>query len=326
VNDTWSGPDPRLAWAAWWISLGMKVFVLATDKIPAATCQPCHEQHTTPELKAACDHLLCHSFYRASNDLVVIAEMLRQLPYGRLAVATGKISNVVVLDVEAGNKLAPLNPREWGGLPTGIEVLEQWESWVGGWSLPDTLAARSSGGGLHLFYVYPSGVKIPTGGFVLPNIEVKSDGSYVGVPCGFADRVLIDTRPAVEMPEPLVPMLTTRKRVGGSGGGNGYPGAAGGSIRGVPTSEFVERGLGWHTGSRNRDCYLLACRLSNKFADEADVLTVIRQAWEATAYTSDFPWHEAQKAVRSAGQHMAAARDQEAADVAAIMHSWSDLP
>jgi hypothetical protein len=325
--DVDAGPhvrDVRLDWAAWWIAQGAQVFVLAVDdtggKVPARQCDHCREKHTTPELKEACTCLLCHGFYAATDDLARVATMYARLPDGHLAVRTGRVSNLLVLDVEPTNRLGENNPRDWGRLPAGLDVLDHWEEWVpGGWSLPTTLTARSVSGGIHLYFRYPD-VKVPTGGYVLPNIEVKSDGNYVGVPCGGTGRVLTNVAPIASMPLELVALLTIVKRVGGGSGGNGHIGAAGGGDQLPPTEEFIARGLGWFTGSRNRDAYRLACRLWMKLADESDVLDVVRRCWDATPNQSGSSWWEIERTVRSAGQRMTTARDEDAAYVAACMN------
>jgi hypothetical protein len=157
-------------------------------------------------------------------------------------------------------------------------VLDHWEEWVvGGWSLPTTLTARSISGGVHLFLRYPD-VKVPTGGYVLPNVEIKSDGGYVAVPCGRNGRVLTTVVPIAPMPLELVALLTSGRRTGG-GGGNGYVGAAGGGDQLPPTEEFEVRGLGWFTGSRNRDAYRLAFRLWAQGCDEREVELTLRRCW-----------------------------------------------
>jgi hypothetical protein len=188
--------------------------------------------------------LLCHGFYAATDDIGRVAAMYAWLPDGHLAIRTGRASNVVVLDVEPTNRVGENNPRDWGRLPAGLDVLDHWEEWVGGWSLPTTLTARSVSGGVHLFLRYPD-VKVPTGGYVLPNVEVKSDGNYVGVPCGRNDRIITNLAPIAPMPRELVALLTTAHRVGGGGNGTGYVGAAGGGDQLPPTEEFITNGLGW---------------------------------------------------------------------------------
>jgi hypothetical protein len=44
-----------------------------------------------------------------------------------------------------------------------------------------------------------------------------------------------------------------------------------------PTEEFLVRGLGWFTGSRDADCFRLACRLWSQYGDETTVVAVIYQ-------------------------------------------------
>ncbi len=307
-----------LDWAAWWIALGTKVFVLAVDssgeKVPTANCDRCRASDHDME---SCPCLLCHGFYAATTDIARVAAMYQQLPTGRLAVRTGQVSNVVVLDVEAENKLGKANPRDYGTLPTGIEVLESWEEWVGGWSLPPTLMSRSVNGGFHVYLRYPSQVKIRTGGYVLPNVEVKSDGGYVGVPCGLNSRVLTTVAPIADMPPQLVGMLSTGRRTGG--GSNGMIGAAGGGDTLPATEEFLAQGLGWFTGSRNRDAYRLAFRLWAQGCDEHEVELTMRECWDATGDQHDSSWGEIWRTTLSAQRRRSAAWMDELTTIEAIM-------
>src|SRR5512133_1490037 len=49
-----------------------------------------------------------------------------------------------------------------------------------------------------------------------------------------------------------------------------------------PTELLIENGLGWFTGSRDADCFRLACRLWFQYGDEGTVVAFIYQAWERT--------------------------------------------
>jgi Bifunctional DNA primase/polymerase, N-terminal len=301
TNDSAVGRDFRLDWAAWWIALDAKVFVLAVDssgaKVPTANCDRCRVGDHDME---SCPCLLCHGFYSATDDLGRLAAMYAQLPMGRLAVRTGRASDLVVLDVEATNKLGEANPRDYGTLSTGVEILNSWEEQVGGWSLPPTLMSRSINGGFHVYLRYPPHVKIRTGGYVLPNVEVKSDGGYVAVPCGLNGRVLTNVAPIADMPPQLVGMLSTGRRACGGGGSNGMVGAAGGGDALPPTEEFEVRGLGWFTGSRNRDAYRLAFRLWAQQLDEFEVQTILKTCWDATTNHYDSSWNEIWRTAQSA--------------------------
>lgn len=119
-----------------------------------------------------------------------------------LAVATGQ--GLVVVDAEA-RQLRP-------DLPTGLDVLDNWEMWTKGTSLPPavgskplaaaagelgeasaeiardgvywpgTVRVRTGSGGVHVWVRVSPGLLVRGGNRVLPAVDVKADGGYVLVP------------------------------------------------------------------------------------------------------------------------------------------------
>jgi hypothetical protein len=123
-----------------------------------------------------------HGWRSAVPDLASLA----RLEWGpNIGVATGKISGIVVLDVD---------PRH-GGDKTFAEAL----SW-----LPPTRTHKSRSGGQHLIYRYPpQGIGNFTGTpGRLPGIELKSDGYGVLVPPSSGYSV-VDDRRVADFPERL---------------------------------------------------------------------------------------------------------------------------
>lgn len=203
-----------------YIDRGWAVMLLSTDsaggKIPPANCPECSWQspHYVRHVAADCQHLLCHGFYAATKDHNRFDQMLDALPHGQLAVRTGRASRLLVIDAEATSKHE--------GEPTGLEVLEQWQTHAGvEWDLPQTLSSRSVKGGLHLFYDIGDNVEIGSGR-ILPNIDVKSEYGYVGVPSGQTARAWIDLNVQVKpAPSELIKWLQNTKRRGTNGPGQG---------------------------------------------------------------------------------------------------------
>lgn len=204
-----------------YIDRGWAVMLLATDsaggKIPPANCPECNWRDPAYVKHVAddCDHLLCHGFYAATHSHDRFDQMLTALPHGQLAVRTGRASRLLVIDAEAQSK----HENE----PTGLEVLEQWQTYAGtSWDLPQTLSSRSVKGGLHLYYELPEDAPEIGSGRVLPNVDVKAEYGYVGVPSGQTPRTWVDPgavlRPA---PKELLEWLrgTKRRGTGGPGGG-----------------------------------------------------------------------------------------------------------
>jgi hypothetical protein len=213
----------RAGWAVLW---------LATDgsggKVPPRNCERCDfARGATRHDMAACECLTCHSFHAATRDPERVRAALALVPGGHLAIRTGTASRLLVVDAEAH----AAGPDE----PTGLEVLESWESWTGGeaGSLPPTLAARSVSGGLHLFYRLPAG-EVITSGRILPSVDVKAEGGYVGAVDGRSARRWVEPlRPLVDAPPELLAWLS-RSRRRGTGGGSGGGGGGGGGAAARP--------------------------------------------------------------------------------------------
>jgi Bifunctional DNA primase/polymerase, N-terminal len=71
-----------------------------------------------------------------------------------------------------------------------------------------------------------------------------------------------------------------------------------------PTEEFIENGLGWFTGSRDSDCFRLACRLWSQYGDEATVVGLIFKAWERTPPKDHpFTWADAYHKIKQAERY-----------------------
>jgi len=158
-----SGQDEKLHAGRGYIGRGWPVFVLSPSKMPVANCEPCKAGHTTPAQMEACTCLTCHGFHAATADPDRLAEMLRLHPRGLLAVRTGALSGIVVIDVD----------------PPGIETMRML---VGEGVLPRTLAAVTGRGGYHLIYAHPGGKIMSGAGKGGPGVDVKADGGYVVTP------------------------------------------------------------------------------------------------------------------------------------------------
>ncbi len=81
---------------------GWHVFVLSASKSPLRNCAGCAagDHCDTPEAMQACGCLTCHGLYAATTDRDRLAEMLRLHPRGLLAVRTGAVSGLAVVDVD----------------------------------------------------------------------------------------------------------------------------------------------------------------------------------------------------------------------------------
>ncbi len=129
---------------------------------------PCH---TVTDGRCSCGKPDCdspgkhprteHGFKDATPDREVIEAWWERWPDSNIAVATGKVSGIVVLDLDRH------------GEADGVKAIKA------NYELPaDTPCQLTGGGGLHYFF------KCPEGGFpckmgILPGVEVKGDGGYV---------------------------------------------------------------------------------------------------------------------------------------------------
>ncbi|MEU4193164.1 bifunctional DNA primase/polymerase [Kribbella sp. NPDC026611] len=169
---------------------GWPVFMLGRSKRPVANCDDCPRDAHDP---ATCGHLTCHGFYAATTDPERIAQIVAAVPAGQLAVRTGAVSGLVVVDVDPAH----------GGNDSLAEL-------VAHELVPRTLWVRTGSGGVHLYYRHP-GREI--GSRPMPDrsgIDVKADGGYVVLPPSIHHRTHQPYRwgeglcDPVEMPPALI--------------------------------------------------------------------------------------------------------------------------
>ena len=181
-------PDtgPMLAAALALAAEGYPVFLLGRTKRPVANCPTCPKADADPSHDPqACPCLTCHGFYAATRDPDRITAMHRAVPGGMLAVRTGTISDLAVVDID---------PRNGGAVLPEL--------------MPPTRCVRTGSGGWHLYYRHPGGT-LAAKLHGHPGIDVKADGGYVVAPpsihpCTRQPYRWIGDRPVIEMPPPLL--------------------------------------------------------------------------------------------------------------------------
>jgi len=115
--------------------------------------------------------------------------------YG-MAVVTGEISNIIVLDIDVkkGNGFDSIKGKE----------------------LPLTPMVRTQSGGAHYYFKYPKGLSIKSKIGILPNVDVKADGGYVVLPhtpgYQWADFASPEEIPFSEPPSWLLELLIEKKK------------------------------------------------------------------------------------------------------------------
>ena len=167
---------------------GWPVFVLGRSKRPVANCPGCKTAGPGHD-PAGCRCLTCHGFHAATLHPERLAAMLAAVPRGLLAIRTGTVAGLAVVDID---------PRNGGAIDPAL--------------MAPTAAVATGGGGWHLYYRHPGGPLLPA----LPGragVDVKADGGYVVAPpsvhpvTGRAYRWAGD-RPVAEMPPALAAALT----------------------------------------------------------------------------------------------------------------------
>jgi hypothetical protein len=107
-----------------------------------------------------------HGVKDATRKLAQIQDWFRQWPESNVAIATGRPSRVVALDVDRGN----------GGLETLARLLQEHGD------LPSTPQSRTGGGGWHFLFAAPEEAKEIRNRTLGPGVELKGDGGMITLP------------------------------------------------------------------------------------------------------------------------------------------------
>ncbi len=152
----------------------LPVFGVASRTVNAS--EPTEQKDSPPDLVCMCSkkencsspgkHPMTRSGYKdATDDLDFLLEFFRKHPGANLAIATGRISGIVVFDVDPRN----------GGNAT-FEKLGLTEE-----DLKDVPRVRTGGDGWHYYFRYPSS-GMPKASQLGPGIDLKHDGGYILAP------------------------------------------------------------------------------------------------------------------------------------------------
>jgi hypothetical protein len=104
-------------------------------------------------------------FQRRIAAATEIGDWFWRWPHANVAIVTGAISHLVVLDIDA----------QHGGEDSLADLEE-----IHG-CLPSTIEAATGSGGRHLYFVHPGGL-VRNRVALLPGIDVRGDGGYVVAP------------------------------------------------------------------------------------------------------------------------------------------------
>lgn len=118
--------------------------ILGHDKRPAIRWQQFQQRRSTPD---------------------ELDKWFRQWPDGNIAIVTGVVSDLVVLDID---------PKH-GGNESLLQLLREHGP------LPHTIEAQTGGGGRHVYFSHPGGMVRNLVGLA-PGIDLRGDGGYVVAP------------------------------------------------------------------------------------------------------------------------------------------------
>jgi len=176
-----------------------------------------------------------HGYKDASSDKGVINTWWDKHPDANIGIPTGKVNNLVVVDVDVKNGAG------------GMDSLKQLQDKYGQF---DTKTVHTPSGGLHYYFSYPDGVDIIKNRTNMkPGIDIRADGGYVVAPGSSIDGNYYEfedkDKEISELPEKLLEMLTSnvRKKITDSI-----------SWGETPMQSFEQ-------GSRNHDVFRMASKL-----------------------------------------------------------------
>jgi hypothetical protein len=109
--------------------------------------------------------ILWEALQQRRADAATLAQWFARWPQANIGIVTGEISNLIVLDVD---------PKHGGD-----DSLAELERRFG--KLPQTVEARTGGGGRHLYFAHPGGLVLNRVG-LRQGIDLRGDGGYVVAP------------------------------------------------------------------------------------------------------------------------------------------------
>jgi hypothetical protein len=221
----------------------------------------------------------------ATTDLSQVAKWWQKWPTANIGIATGRVSGLVVVDVDPRN----------GGDDSFDALEEQHEGF------PDTVVCLTGGGGKHLYYANPNG-DVKLSAELADGIDLKSDGGYVvAPPSNHADGGTywydFDSTPENTGIAPLPEWITTKAAA-----------ATRDSPAANPTDQFTsldpaEILTGVPVGERNDTVYRYMCRLRGKNLDRDEAYALGRQIVANSPPDPPFPETEMRRCLESAWKH-----------------------
>jgi hypothetical protein len=163
--------ETPLDWAKFYVSKGWSV--LPIWWIENEHCA-CGDPECKSQGKHPIGHLAPHGLKSASNDPSVVAQWAQQTPQMNIAIATGAVSNLIVLDLDVKETDDEITDGEY-----------ELKNWLAskGINFPDSLVQETGGGGSHILLSFPaiSGPRpvIASRANWLPGVDIRADGGYI---------------------------------------------------------------------------------------------------------------------------------------------------
>jgi hypothetical protein len=216
----------------------------------------------------------------ANNDPKRVAHWFKRKQWlnSNVGILTGAKAGVLVIDID---------PRHGGD-----ETLQELVTMYG--ALPETLVAATGGGGMHIFYTLPEGVKLRNSKALGKGIDVRGEGGLVvGVGSMHASGRPYEWLTDVEiapLPELLLTLLTTER--------GKATGAADTKAR-VQAKSGAGTGHTIAEGNRNAELFRIACGERGRGESEDTILQILIDA-NARRCSPPLPERELEKIARSA--------------------------
>ncbi|MGH3370991.1 MAG: bifunctional DNA primase/polymerase [Nocardioidaceae bacterium] len=142
---------------------GWAVFPCHSPAGPPGTCSCCRSDCASPGKHPR----VAGGLTAATTDRSTIERWWRHWPSANLAIRTGAVSGIVVLDIDPGH----------GGDETLSSLLDEHGS------LPPGAVVRTGSGGRHIYFAHPGGlIRNDAGRRFGPGLDIRGDGGYVVAP------------------------------------------------------------------------------------------------------------------------------------------------
>lgn len=230
-------------------------------------------------------------------------------PQSNIGIITGIDSQLLVIDCDQHEKPSTLPDAavqvRWGEMLSTSDGVVSFTAWAEEHDVDLSSVPRArtaTGNGVHYFFHLRE--DLPTRNGWLPGVDAKAGGGFVvaapSVVAGVSYRWEVPLDDLPDVPDVILAALQAPRvstaSVDYSGRSDDDP---------LPSTDWFLK-HGFRPGRRNQDCYRLAFRLwSHHWPHDDIVRSIAYDVWSVTEQsTGDFPWREAERAIRSARERI----------------------